>query len=122
MSYGFNLSFCDGPTCERCGCRDVRILSKPDPETWSKRGCARCNHCGLQFSFLCSEEKAETEKLDDTPKPGEYRPRASATCPNCKGKQTKVMKTMPESRRLIVRYHRCDCGHTFKTTEKSVCD
>lgn len=42
--------------------------------------------------------------------------RGGANCPKC-GQWCAVWRTMPPEQTCRVRYHRCDCGRTFKSVE-----
>jgi predicted RNA-binding Zn-ribbon protein involved in translation (DUF1610 family) len=133
MSYGYELSACDGPACPRCGCRDCRIVREPSKTlSWWGAGRARCRHCGNEFSFrevsearqnVVSVEEPLIHLPDETPddsaiearhaagpvSPQGARP-VSPTCPGC-GTIMKVSTT----RETLRRWKCPKCGKTKKT-------
>jgi hypothetical protein len=70
IAVGFmTLDCCNGPECQRCGCRDVQILQQPvAAKTWFPSGRARCRHCNLVFAFRQLEPPQQlTAAIDPDP-------------------------------------------------------
>lgn len=128
----------NGPSCPKCGCRDVRILQyPPEPgpdgksQSWWAQGRARCRHCGLSFAFrelpeplgagvVNSPEDIEPDELETT----EIRTRDVAypvrQCPECGSPNTYVVSSgkKPAPDRPRIRHHRCkDCPAKFKSVD-----
>ena len=113
----FLLSPANGPECPHCGCRDSRILAKPDSKLWFGRfGRARCGFCRQVFSFreLPEEDgpiEIEVDEDEDPPAIAEEppTPTAAPTCPDC-GSEMRVSST-----RKTYRWYKCAaCRQTLK--------
>lgn len=112
------LDLCNGPPCPRCGCRDSKIMREPDNgKSWWNAGQARCNHCGMGFTFM--ELPQEPAVVDEVPPaiPLQIAGRTipEPTCPQCGG-ETRITST-----RKGLRYHKCtSCGATMKTAKTAI--
>jgi transposase-like protein len=119
------LSPITGPECPRCGCQDSSVIRRGVRwgQPWSRR---RCHNCGE--AWACNDPPpaapgdARLAAGDDAvpidpppPDPDRGVIYHVVRCPNCGSDHCKVTST-----RRPVRYHRCDdCGHTFKSVEKT---
>lgn len=134
------LERCNGPECPRCGCQDAKILQAPAPGAkswWADSGRARCQHCGIVFSFReiapvetesgrpraeSGEPNAEkgTEPIPDSRSPIPDPPDPDRgivyhviRCPICNSDQVRITRVARP-----VRYHKCKaCQHNFKSVE-----
>jgi uncharacterized Zn finger protein len=93
--------------CPHCGCNDTDVVQEPNPSRgrWWGSGSAKCNHCGLVFSFR--------PPIDGTPDSQPAKIIPEIDCPGC-GATMRVSQT-----RSHVRYLKCpDCGETKKVVRK----
>jgi transcription elongation factor Elf1 len=96
--------------CPECGCVDVDVQRRPDPDQWFGTGQAACNECGYPFAF--KEPGLSQQEEDQTDYPGV--PYTPARCPRCQSGDAPVQHTSGRTR-----YHRCrKCGLNFKSVEK----
>ena len=132
----------NGPSCPRCGCRDVKILQYP-PEPGSEhiswmqpeQGRARCHHCGMPFTFKelpgLDPPAAEETHTDSEFEPAEFKEPVKQQsrdvsypvreCPECKSPETTVKSSgkKPKPGMPRIRYHACkDCKATFKSVDR----
>jgi predicted RNA-binding Zn-ribbon protein involved in translation (DUF1610 family) len=115
------LTPASGPECPRCGCRDSRILQKPNPKRWYGRfGKARCGHCFLLFSIQDDDvgdvdqpsQEDDFEDGLDIAEPAQEQPDKTKLPPDCQscGTEMKVSST-----RKAFRWYKCpECGKTKK--------
>jgi ssDNA-binding Zn-finger/Zn-ribbon topoisomerase 1 len=117
------LTPADGPECPRCGCRDSRILVKPNPKLWFGRfGKARCGYCGHVFSIreLPDEDRARPEpvRVDDdydelsevvVPDEAQRQKEPGKRCKKCGA----MMVVTSKNRQRGKRYFKCkECSAT----------
>ncbi len=100
---------CNDPPCPKCGCPQSDMVNSGT--RWGRpRVRLRCTVCGSTWwtrPQATPAAEAETEQADHAVRFHVVR------CPKCGGTDTRVTST-----RRPVRYHRCKCGHTFKSVEK----
>lgn len=101
-----------GEPCPRCGCRDTRAVGTSE---WFGRPQTRleCRHCGRTFNSL--PDTAEEER-EAGPVAYEGDP-TRCTCPSCRTRNPPVYRTIRKGS-VTVRYHRCTCGHRFRSEER----
>ena len=103
------------PNCPLCGCVEVLVTRRPNPDAWFSSGQAECQHCGSLFSF------SGTADPEPPPKAAGVR-YVRVRCPEC-GQRGAPVHTSEKLKRAdgtvwaIRRYHKCKCGHNFKSVE-----
>jgi DNA-directed RNA polymerase subunit RPC12/RpoP len=98
------------------------IIREPDSDSgqWFNSGKARCNECGLRFSFSAADmedHQADEERVAPVTAVV-YTP---VRCPVCRSKNTHVHTTKPrdDASGYRIRYHACNnCHVNFKSVEK----
>ncbi len=121
------LTPADGPECPRCGCRDSKILAKPEPKSWFRRfGRARCGYCETVFSFKEAGAGDETgcdpanDAIGDDPgqliasEVAAIVPRSVPVCAECR------IEMRVSSTRKAYRWYKCPrCGSTRKVAKEA---
>jgi hypothetical protein len=103
------------PECTACGCGDVAVVKWPDETEWFPSGRATCNACGATFSF--------PNDAQEKPVKSNGVRYVRVRCPQCRQRGAPVYKTEQLLRAdktawAIRRYHKCKCGHNFKSIEE----
>lgn len=120
------LTRSNGPECPSCGCADCRILREAKPGAWFQAaGQARCNHCRRVFSISREIVESHQPREESRESRGDVVPAINAPapleqaimyvpirCPACASKEVRVT-----SKQGRIRYHKCACGHKFKSIE-----
>lgn len=105
--------------CTRCGCNDTTVITEPsevqatrggvvrsDVPAWEQPGRAKCNHCGLEFSYRDEPER--------TPRASGYE----IHCPECNSIDTYVSSSPLPKGGVKKRFMKCrSCQHSFKTND-----
>lgn len=114
-----------GPACKRCGCQQSEEVGQKE---WfgALLSYRRCRNCLLTWATPLPQIN---DTALDVPPPSAGSPRQEhgvvqyeanpvrCRCPKCQADNPPVKKTIPRDGGGAVRYHKCGCGHTFKSME-----
>ncbi len=116
-----------GPECPNCECPDTEVIEDRLVFGQRRERCA-CAFCGHRFTADGLVQQVETEGAApaEAIEPATESGRAAAvsynpapprcTCPACHKRNPPVKSTTKDGARII-RYHKCECGHKFKSIE-----
>jgi len=127
---------CPPDPCPACGCPEARVVARGTRwgQPWARFRCRLCGHVWIhtqppRVPGATAETGGEVLPAGNVEPANRTDPAADAgedadghavpfyvlRCPACTSTNTRTTST-----RRPVRYHRCrDCGHTFKSVERS---
>lgn len=98
--------------CGECGCNalDLVEIGMLGSRPWAK---FECTNCQRQTVFRGEQAIVRPSGL---PKRDEFS--GKAVCPECGSDRTEVYSHGKGGQNSRIRYHKCDCGSTFKTPKR----